>query len=283
MRALIVGVDGMIGRALLAALAAAGVACTGTSRRPDRAAAVHRLDLREAPDVDALPAADMAFLCAGLAKEAACLADPAQARQVNVESPIAIARAMRGRGASVVLLSSTAVFDGSTALRGEAEATCPRTAYGRLKEEAECRILDLGGTAVLRLTKVFPRDMPLLAGWRRALSAGEAIKPLHDTNVAPVTLSQVTDALVALGRARAEGIFHQSAARDVSYAAIARHLAARLHADVSLIRPWSRSEAGIVEPDWGPHTCLATGRLTRLTGFQPPEPLDVGDWACGSA
>jgi len=287
-RALIIGVDSTIGRALSIAFASAGIAWSGTSRRslhpPDMLPPdMLPLDLCTLAGLDALPDADTIYLCAAMTREVECRANPALSRQINVEAPVALTRMFRARGAHIVFLSSNAVFDGSKPGRREGEPPSPTTPYGSGKVEAEHRILEQGGAAALRLTKVLNPEQPLLRGWIASLSAGEVVRPIHDMPVAPLTLGHVTAALRALGEARAEGIFHQSAARDVAYADIAYHFAARLGAARALVQPQSRAEAGILETDWGANTCLSTERLTGLTGFRPPDPFDVLDRVYGLA
>lgn len=281
MRALIIGIDSAIGQALSRAFNARGIAWMGTSRRPDPTGRSVALDLRTLDGLDRLPDADVGYLCAAITGHMERHADPALSRQVNVEAPAAIARTLGGRGAHMVFLSSNAVFDGAKPLRHEAEPVSPMTQYGREKVEGEQRILALGNAAILRLTKVLTPGLPLLRGWLDDLANGRVVRPVHDMQIAPLTLDQVTAALAALGSQRAEGVFHQSGARDISYADVARHLAQRLGADPGLVQPWSRTEAGITVGGYGRYSCLATERLTRLTGFAPPEPTAVLDEVYG--
>lgn len=280
MRALVVGVDGKIGQALTSALDARGIAWHGTSRRPGNSSQVRFLDLEQPIDLGDLGDVDVAYLCAALTGQVRCSADPQRARRINVDAPLAIGRILRRHGARTVLLSSNAVFDGSRSWRTEDEPVSPETEYGRTKAEAERGLLDLGNTTVLRLTKVLSDDNALIKGWIRSLVTGETIKPFHDARIAPIGLGEVVDALVALGKAPVDGIFHQSGARDLPYADIAYHVVARLGADPRLVQPWSRAEAGMAEADWR-LTCLATTRLSQLTGFEPPGALDVIDRVFG--
>src|SRR5437667_10713518 len=106
MKALVVGRDSRIGRALSEALVEGGHQVQGTSRRPDAAGKGYQhLDLAD-PDVESqpLPSVDVAVFCAAMTRFADCRADPALARRVNVESPVALARRLAGQGARVVLI-----------------------------------------------------------------------------------------------------------------------------------------------------------------------------------
>ena len=108
MRALIVGVDGLIGNALARDLRQRGWAVTGTSRRPsgDAAEGTVRLDLAQlsGPDTTGLatlPDCDTLFTCAAMTKFAECRASPDLARRVNAEAPAALAAHFVPRGARV--------------------------------------------------------------------------------------------------------------------------------------------------------------------------------------
>lgn len=285
MRALIIGIDGTIGRALGDALAADGGTVYGTTRRDGPAIGSSqrlRLDLA-APDAadTPLPQVDVAVFCAAMARFADCREQPDLAHRVNVAGPLALARRLVGAGSRVVLLSTSAVFDGSRPHRREDEAPCPTTAYGWLKAEAEAGFLGFGAAAsVLRLTKVVTPDMPLLAGWMAALSAGRSVEAFADLRFCPLALEDVLDALLAVIRNGDDGgVRHVSGSSDVSYAEAARHLAHSRGADPRLVRPTLAIEHGIQPAEILVHTSLGTSRLSALTGFRPPAPETVLDAA----
>jgi dTDP-4-dehydrorhamnose reductase len=163
--------------ALTETLHASGHAVIGTTRRREQAvqADVAFLDLA-APDLDALPQADIAVICATMARFEDCRTKPDLARQVNVTAPAAIAEQMRKEGKRVLLLSSSVVFDCLAPKRRADEDYSPRSAYGRLKADAERAVLSLGeGMAVLRLTKVVRATDGIFPGWIATLSQGRSI------------------------------------------------------------------------------------------------------------
>src|SRR5688500_11719648 len=63
---------------------------------------------------------------AALSRVADCLADPARARQVNAEAPVAMAKLARERGIRFVHVSTDLVFDGDHAPYQEHDETAPR-------------------------------------------------------------------------------------------------------------------------------------------------------------
>lgn len=97
-----IGADGRIGSALLAALRAAGHDAIGTSRR---AGAAHPLDLLAAP---VLPPCDVGYICAAALRERPEVPVPHE-WAVNVDGTLAVANALNLQGSFPVFLSSRAV------------------------------------------------------------------------------------------------------------------------------------------------------------------------------
>ena len=199
-KVLIIGQDGLIGSMMMRAFAARGWTIMGTTRRPDPAGRAIALDLADANSARTmpLPEADVVLLAAAMARFAECRAAPERARAVNVEAPLAIAERFAARGARSVLISTSAVFDGSRARVPAKSPTRPASDYGRLKAEAEQGILALGPWgAVVRLTKVLHAGHALFAGWRDALRRGEPIEAFADLSFAPIAATDVETGIMA--------------------------------------------------------------------------------------
>lgn len=266
-RALIVGGDGLIGRALAAELERAGAHVVRTTRRPE--AGGLRLDLAADPQTAALPPdLDVAYLCAARSRVQDCAVDPEGTLRVNVTHTVALAARLVTAGAFVVFPSTSQVFDGSRPCRRTCEAVCPVTEYGRQKAEAEHALLALDGrVAILRLTKVIGPGMPLLWGWAQAVRRGEPVHPFSDAVMAPVPLSCGVQALHRLGGCRAAGLWQLSADRDISYEAAARHLCDRVGVGHELVRPVRAEASGTPPPR---HTTLDASGL-RALGITAPD------------
>ncbi|WP_376984653.1 sugar nucleotide-binding protein [Bosea sp. R86505] len=277
---LILGADGSIGRHMAGRLTSLGHAVTETTRRAESVRPGRILaDFADpAWSATSLPAADMILICAAMARFADCRERPDIARRVNVDMPAQIGARARGTGSRVVLLSTSAVFDCLSPLRKAEDAMAPASAYGRMKAEAEEAFLALGpATAVLRLTKVLTPDMALLTGWVAALKAGSSVRAFADMTVAPITLADVEAALLALLADGGSGRYQVSAADDVSYAAIARHLAQRLAVDESLVEAVGASSAGIPDNEIMRYTSLDTRRLQAISRWRPSSALAAVD------
>jgi dTDP-4-dehydrorhamnose reductase len=260
-KALIVGVDSVIGSSLAAHLRSGGVSVVATSRRATRLPGTMELDLLSGLDSWTAPTVDCVFLCAAATSIHACEQDPGATRLVNVEGPVRLAQRLIERGARVVFLSSNLVFDGSRPFRRVDEPTCPTTVYGHHKAQAEEQLLAMGArVSVLRLTKVLGTSHPLLGEWARALAAGQAIHPFRDVLLAPVALRQSVEALSAIARHDADGVFHLSGDRDVTYAHLAGMLATEWQANPTLVQPM----AGRAVSTPPAQTTLDTSSLARL-------------------
>jgi dTDP-4-dehydrorhamnose reductase len=274
-KALVIGADGRIGAALAGALRRRGDVVYATSRRAlDRGDRWLRLDLAD-PQVSSLtlPQVDMAFFCAAMTRFADCRADPERAYRTNVAGPAALAAVLAERNTQVILLSTSAVFDCRTPKLPVDAPTSPATVYGRLKADAEARILSLSSTAaVVRLTKVLTDDSPLLRGWIRMLRQRRPVQAFADHRVSPITLDYAVAGLLAVADHGKGGVYHVSGAADVSYAEIACALARRIGVAENLVHPINAVDAGMRPEEVTAFTSLDPGVLPSLTGRPPPDP-----------
>ena len=264
LRWLVVGADGLIGAALVAELERRGQPVVGTTRRPGSR---HRLlDLAVDPGAWTLPAADIAVLCAAATRISDCEVAPDQSVRVNVAAPLALAQRIWAQGGFVVFLSSSAVFDGVTGVPRPDTPLAPTHAYGRHKAEAEAALLAAAGgrgLAIIRPTKVFAPDTPLLRGWRADLAAGRIIAPHAWRSMAPLHHEVATAGILAIAGEREAGIWHLSGAEDVDYAGFARRWATTCGYPASLIVPQTGPEAA-------PRARLDMTATTRRFGIIAP-------------
>jgi len=279
MRVLVVGGDSVIGSALIPALRGRGHSPTGTTRRRTP------INLKETVFVDlasdesaALPDTDAMVICAAMAQFAECRTDPELARRVNVTKPLELAARILSNGGRILLLSTSAVFDCLSPLRKPDAPRSPRAVYGKLKAEAEIRLLNCGaGASVLRLTKVLRPDSGILAAWVETLGLGQTVEAFEDHRFCPLPLHAVIDAIIAILEAGEDGIFQVSGAADISYGDAARLIAARIGVPTVRVTGVRAVDRGIPESEVTPYTSLDSGRLAALTGFVPPQPFAVID------
>jgi dTDP-4-dehydrorhamnose reductase len=265
---LVVGADGMIGRALAQRFAAEGhkVVRTTLLRTPGAIA----LDLARGAADFVPPPVSVAYLSAAITSQAQCRTQPAATRAVNVEGTLTLAEKLVRQGTHVVFPSTNLVLDGLHPRQPADAPYAPQSEYGRQKAETEQRLLQLPGACVVRFTKVLGRANPLLLGWVAALRKGEIIRPFSDMRMAPVPLNFAAEALVAVAAARAEGVVQVSAKEDVAYAAAAAFVADCITVPRQLVQPVTVAESGMAIECVPAHTTLDTTRLQSDFGLTPP-------------
>jgi dTDP-4-dehydrorhamnose reductase len=277
LRVIVVGADGVIGKALCGQLVRRGHRVIGTTRRAAQSSSDDRLFVdMSASSLPKLPDADVAIICAAMSRFADCRRDPELAHRVNVAARLTLARDVTRSGGRALMLSSSAVFDCSRPHMNADAPTAPRSVYGTLLAEAEAGILDMGGI-VLRLTKVISPDGGYLGSCLVALGEGRTIRAFEDHRFCPITLPTVVEGITAVAEQSEDGIFQLSGSEDISYADAARHLADRLGVSRSHVEGVRAADNGIPIDEITPYTSLDTGRLTALTGYRPASPRSVLD------
>jgi dTDP-4-dehydrorhamnose reductase len=274
---LIVGGDGLIGSSLHRKLILDGASVTVTTRKhPDSSNSLY-LNLNE--DVSAWRApldVQVAYLCAAITKIKTCDESHNDAYRVNVESTLQIAAKLLEGGTFVVFLSTNYVFSGSKPQQKTNDSYAPINEYGRLKAEAERRLLSLGGKiAIVRLTKVLDRNSPLIAEWIRNLKRQQPVYAFHDLCIAPISLTYAVDALYHIGKLRKAGVYHLSGSKDLSYADLARMLAnkvgvSRLNVNETSCR--SNPEAAVAR---NRYMSLDVTETRTLLDIEPQTAVDV--------
>lgn len=279
MHILVIGGDSAIGGPFIAAPRPAQLTITATTRRPQSVGRDRMfLDLADDRAVASmeLPRCDVAFFCAAVNGFAVCRASPELARHVNIDSTATLVERLAAQGSHVVLLSSTAVFDFQRPHVKAETPTCPRTLHGELKAEAEKLFLKRGANgSVLRLTKVLTPDSKLVAGWITALRRRESIEAFSDLHIAPISLADARQAMLAVAQDRGGGIYQMSGARDITYLDLASHLAKMIGCPQHFVRPTRAVDANIPPAEIPRFTTLDCSRLEKLTGQQPSDPFKV--------
>jgi len=273
MKHLVIGGDGLIGKALASILCYQGKDVIRTSRRQNSlATGAVWLDLANVPDNwRPQEICEVTYFCAGVSRYQTCRENPDASRRVNVVNTLKIATRLVEAGTFLIYLSTNAVFDGNAPYRRTSDPVAPKTEYGRQKVEAECQLLKLGRlVSVLRLTKVFPERPPLLMNWISSLQRHEAIHPFYDLTCAPLPLEEVVKALIALGEEKRAGIWHLSGDRDVSYADLVGHLASSLGLDLNLVQPCSVRDSHHYAEHVPTYTSLDCSLLEGELGLPAP-------------
>jgi dTDP-4-dehydrorhamnose reductase len=273
---LVIGANGQVGGAALGDLAGRGHEVAGTTRRVSgedekRLFLDLRLPPREWPD---LPLVDAAVICIAVTRITECEADLDGTAVVNLHAPVELARRLCERGAFVLFLSTTGVFDFTRPYRRHDETPSPITTYGRQKAEAETRILELEGkTAVLRLTKIMGSHMPLLKFWSTDLAAGREITAYEDAFIAPIKTSFAARMIHEIITRRVEGISHASGDEDLPYTVLAAELVCAMGAEASLVKTVKGNLPEYPAASAPRHTTLDMSREEKMFGIPAPSSL----------
>lgn len=280
---LVIGADGLIGRALVERLARAGNSVLETTRRRNTLSE-RRVFLDLAEDILgwSLPCpVPVAYLCAAVTSLDWCRRNPTQSAAVNVHHTVALAKTLVANGTFVVFPSTNLVYDGSVPFCRADEQVCPQTEYGRQKAEAERQLLAMGDLiSVVRFTKVIGSNRPL-KGWMQALQNNEVIHLFSDMVMAPVPYSFAVGVLCRIAEMRLPGIVQVSGPKDVTYEQVARHIAQRINADPELVQPIRSRASGLQLEATPSHTTLDTTRLRTDLGMEPPDVWSAVDSVLG--
>lgn len=249
---LVIGADGVIGRALVNLLQALTPNVYVTSRQ-----AIHPgsktifLDLAESP-VDFLGGdwikkitqhgRMIVFFCAAITKIADCEQDPVGSYLVNVTNTIELGKQLMLSGAEVVFISTNAVFSGLEPFPIELAKVNPSTEYGRQKAEAEMGLMEVNKLTphaaplmIIRLTKVVNRDNQLINSWIQNLRSGKRITAFENRVLSPISLEYTARKIVEIAKRGRAGIYHISGSNDLSYYDFARLLASALGVNPDLV------------------------------------------------
>ena len=290
MRFLVIGANGQVGHALLAALAPLGDVVASTR-------------LGKLPDGRACLAADVAYTAslAGLVHRAAADVvvnasaytavdraedEPGLAHRINADAPRALAAACAASGVPLVHFSTDYVFDGSgTRPYREDDATAPLGVYGASKWAGEQAVRDSGAAhKIFRLCWVHgPRGGNFLLTMLRLGRERDHLRVVADQVGAPTSALRIASGVARSLAAQPalSGTWHLSAEGETSWhgfataifqGAVERGLLARapsVEAITSAEYPTRARRPA--------YSRLDTGRFQRDFGFH------IGDWREGMA
>jgi dTDP-4-dehydrorhamnose reductase len=270
-RWLVTGAGGMLGRDLVAALAAAG----------EEVAALTRLDL-DITDETAVGATvravrpDVVVNCAAWTAVDDAESDEARALRVNGHGPAYLAAACAGTGARLVQVSTDYVFAGDARRPyAEHDPPSPRNGYGRTKlagEQAVARLLPQAGYVVRTAWLYGEHGRNFVATVIRLERERPVIEVVADQQGQPTWAADVARQIITLIQSGAPpGIYHATSSGETSWFGLAREVFRLLGADEARVRPVPAS--GCPRPAPRPaYSVLGHGRWIAA-GIEP-----IGDW-----
>jgi dTDP-4-dehydrorhamnose reductase len=265
---LIIGGDGLIGKALVRRLEKEGNTVFKTTRHK------HPLEENEffldlSMDISKFEipkGVKTAYICAANTSVARCEENPDSSSKINTIAPLALAEKLIEKEIFVIFFSSSAVFDGKYPYQKADAPLSPVRAYGKQKAATELGLRKYSDKVlIVRPTKVLSAQLPLIENWVKDLKAGKPIHPFKDLKIAPVHIDYVVDKLSAASCLRKGGILQLSGEKDISYFEFMTALAAKIQLPVQLIQPVNVARSNVKVVYAPPYTSLSTlGNLDIL-------------------
>jgi len=247
MTAVVIGASGLVGGALMRALAAAGQDVVGTAWTHPQPG-LHVLDVRDAAAVRRCieqHGAQVVYVPASLTNVDYCELHPDESRASNVTG----VRNIVASGVRVVYFSSDYVFAGDHGPYRETDPVRPICVYGRHKVLAEQSIASDG--LIIRTTVVYGSELQrknFVYRLRSTLSEGRPLRVPVDQIGSPTYAPNLAEAAVALEQRGATGVYHVAGTERASRYEFAGAAAAVLGLDAALIQPVTTAELGQAAP-----------------------------------
>lgn len=266
MRVLVTGAAGMLGRAVMPALAAAGHAARGLD--------LPELDVTDFAAVGRQVEAfrpDWVLHLAALTRVDDCEGRADEAFRVNGLGARNAALAAEGCGAALLALSTDYVFDGTaTAPYAEDAAGAPASVYGASKWAGEQAVRAVAPRhAIVRTAWLFGPGGPNFVDTILAKArAGEGLRVVDDQRGSPTFTRDLAEGLLRLVEAGRFGTFHCTNTGDCTWYELAAHALACAGLDVPLART---DTASFPRPARRPaYSVLSNGRFEQATGWRMP-------------
>lgn len=208
-----------------------------------------------------------------------CQRDEEWAHRLNRDMAEHVAAAAAANGASLVHISTDAVFDGQKGDYSEEDRPEPVNIYGRTKLAGEEAVLDAHPGALIVRTNLFGRSLGTsrgsLAEWFLGeLREGESPPGFTDVHFSPILVNDLGPLLLDLVGRGARGLFHIGGATCLSKFEFGRRLAAAFGYAPERIRPSTLEEVDLEAPR-PKKLCLDCSKLERELGREVPT-VDAG-------
>lgn len=188
---------------------------------------------------------------AALASHEECERDPELAYRMNVEATANVAHAAREVGATLIHISTDAVFDGKDGNYTEDSPTNPFSVYGKTKLEAENVARAYDRALVLR-TNFFgwspSGTRSILEFFVNNLERGQQVRGFTDFTVTSIYAPDLVETLPVLAGGDYRGVLHVASHDALTKYHFGRAVAKRFGLNPELIAPTASSAVGLSTP-----------------------------------
>ncbi len=266
MRVLVTGAGGMLGQAVMPALAAAGHTTLGLDL-PELD--VTRLESLQCAAQGFRP--DWVFHLASVTKVDECETRREEAFRVNGLGARHAALAAVGVGATLLAISTDYVFDGTArSPYRESDAAGPQSVYGASKWAGEQAVREVDPRHVIvRTSWLFgPGGSNFVDTILARARAGERLRVVDDQRGSPTFTRDLAQGLLRLVAARPSGTYHCTNSGDCTWYELAAHALALAGLDVPLERT---DTASFPRPAKRPaYSVLGNASFEQVTGWRMP-------------
>ncbi len=221
---------------------------------------------------------ELVIHCAAATVIDECERNPQLAQRLNRDMAETVAAATEAVGASLIHISTDAVYDGVQGSYRETDKASPINAYGRSKLDGEAAVQLAHRSALIVRTNLFGWNLPhksnLIEWFLGRLMDGQECPGFTDVYFSPILVNQLGDLLLELTEAEASGVLHVAGATCLSKYEFGRMLAGAFGFDPELVRAAELSGAQLGAPR-GRRLCLDCSRAEQLLGQAMPA-LEAG-------
>lgn len=167
-----------------------------------------------------------------------CEDHPEEALAANATGTKNVVDGARKAGSKLIHVSTDYVFDGARGMYREDDAVNPISIYAVTKLIGEYYVKDLPGFAIARTSVVYGNARQNFVSWvRDSLRQGMEVSIVTDQYASPTLALDCAEAISALLRNNASGIYHTAGCERISRFGFARKIATFYGLDENLIKP----------------------------------------------
>lgn len=273
---LVIGGNSKIGQHLVISLLQSGFDVIKTSRRIGEKNSLF-LDLLNVDSFlkNAPSDVEVVVFCASVTKFEECRNDYYNSYEINVTAHMKLSSYFASKGAKIILLSTSAVFDGKLPFQSVLNIPNSTSAYGMLKAEVEAKFLLLNSSvSIIRLSKIIIPSDNVFYTWVQSLRKRQEVNAFFDQYISPISIDLAIKVIIGVINDKDNGIYQFSAAGDINYYEAIKKIAEINDLDTNLINRSSALESGIPANEVFRYSSLNSERVSSLLNFNPPHSLD---------